>query len=131
MAEVTMFLWVLAAAAGMLMFGQWAAYGTPGEPSHSHLPEPLVLSHAVLAAVGALVWLVYLLVRAPTVAWLGFALASAVSMLGLVMFARWLPVRGSDEDYPEQYFPVPVVAVHGMFAVAIVVLTLFSALGIG
>lgn len=130
MAEATMFLWVLAAAAGLLMFGEWLSSSGEAGKSRSHLPEPLLLTHLGMAAAGTLVWIVYLLVRSSTVAWTGFGLAAATVTLGTGLFVRWLPVRESPE-VAESGFPVPVVAAHGAFATAIVVLTLLTALGVG
>lgn len=62
-------------------------------------------------------------------AWLASVLLLPVALLGLTMLARWLPARGGDRA--ESRFPVPVVAGHGLLAVATVVLVLLVALGVG
>lgn len=81
---------------------------------------------------------------AHVLAWTAFGLLVPVALLGLAMFARWIPVhRGRaarpaaataapDREGPaEGHFPVAVVVGHGLAAVTTVVLVLLTALGIG
>ncbi len=126
-----MVLWVLAAVAGFLMFGEWIAQGGNRRPSTSHLPEPLVLGHFLCAATGVVVWVLYMFAHTTSLAWTGFGFACVISFLGLRLFVRWLPVRAAEEELPEKYFPYPVVGAHGLFAAAILLLTLLTALGLG
>ncbi len=82
-----------------------------------------------------MVWIVYLVTDNRALAWTAFGLLVPVALLGFTLFARWLPARraavGGDQAPPEGHFPVPVVAAHGVLAVATVILVLLTALGIG
>jgi hypothetical protein len=97
-------------------------------------PQPL------LAAIGLVVWIVYLVNDSEALAWLAFAILAVVAVLGWTMFAIWARRRqaetsGAEGAAPgrpaEQHFPVPIVALHGVGAVTTVVLVLLTALGIG
>jgi manganese efflux pump family protein len=52
-----------------------------------------------------------------------------VAVLGDVLFFRWW--RSRHEPTPESGLPVAVVYLHGLFAVATVVLVLLVGLGVG
>lgn len=111
----------------------------------SHLPTPVVFSHLGLALVGLTVWVVYLLTDRQELAWVAVGVLSVIALLGVLMFARWIPVhRGPDEppSYapfprepvaapPEGNFPVAVVTCHGLLAVTTYLLVLLTALAIG
>lgn len=61
--------------------------------------------------------------------WIAFGLLILVAILGYLMFLRWR--RSRKEASPEAHLPVPLVYVHGLFAVTTIVLVLLTALGIG
>ena len=77
--------------------------------------------------------------------WIALIVLAPVAILGLVMFARWLPTYrsshatisaggGSDasgETPPERSFPVAIVGGHGVLAVVTVILVLLTMLGVG
>ncbi|RSM95625.1 hypothetical protein DMB42_49670 [Nonomuraea sp. WAC 01424] len=139
--------WLVTALGGFYMLGTWIARGgvRQQKTGESKLPAPVIFGHFLLAAAGLVVWIIYLFADATALAWLAFGLLVPVALLGFVMLARWIPVHrgrvarlGSGpapaEGAPvpaERGFPVPVVAGHGLFAVATVVLVLLSALGVG
>jgi hypothetical protein len=68
-----------------------------------------------------------------------------VAVLGFTMLARWRSTRAASAAVTttatgeqaqaavpaERHFPVPIIAAHGVFAVATVVLVLLAALEIG
>lgn len=127
--------WVLTALGGFLMLGLWLSRGG-ARGGGSRLPVPVVFGHFALAAIGLVVWIIYLVAGTPALAWTAFVLLLPVAVLGFVMLLRWLPVRGSRGDAggtapAEGTFPVPVVAGHGVLAVTTVVLVLLGALGAG
>jgi heme/copper-type cytochrome/quinol oxidase subunit 2 len=77
-------------------------------------------------------------------AWIALAILGVVALLGFTMFFIWAGQRqrasgtveahvaGSTAAEPaEQHFPVAIVAVHGMLAVATVILVLLTAAGVG
>lgn len=125
--------WVVTALGGFVMLGIWISRGG-ARGGASRLPAPVVLGHFALAAVGLVVWIVYLAAGGAALAWTAFVLLLPVALLGFVMFARWLPVRRESVTAPsgvpaERHFPVPVVVAHGLFAVVTVVLVLLGAIG--
>ena len=105
----------------------------------SQIRPPLILSHFALAALGLVLWIIYVFNDSDTLAWIAFALLLVVAVLGWTMFALWWRRRqagtgpvavadGSTGQPAEQHFPVPIVALHGLLAVTTLVLVLLSAL---
>ncbi|GHB69862.1 hypothetical protein GCM10010377_70720 [Streptomyces viridiviolaceus] len=138
MAIAPLITWVITALGGFYMLGTWLSRGGVRSGS-SRLPAPVVFGHFALAAIGLVVWILYLIADATALAWTAFGLLVPVALLGFVMLARWLPtyratraaVAEGGAEPAERYFPVPVVLAHGLFAVITVVLVLLTALGIG
>ncbi|GAA4487064.1 hypothetical protein GCM10023094_44820 [Rhodococcus olei] len=137
-------LWILAAGGGSVLLATWIAKGGARQPTTSRLSPGLVFGHFALAGAGLIVWIIYLVTDTTALAWVAFAALVVVAVLGLTMFIRWIPSyrAGSatrpgsvkepgTEAPPEKHFPVAVVAGHGVFAVATVVLVLLAALGVG
>ncbi|MGA5560302.1 hypothetical protein ACPCUV_03825 [Streptomyces platensis] len=134
--------WVITALGGFYMLGTWLSRGG-AKAGTSRLPVPVLFGHFALAAVGLLVWIGYVITAKDALAWTAFGLLVPVALLGFTMLARWLPVHrartaaatasatGEQQGPAERYFPVPVVAGHGLFAVVTVVLVLLTALGTG
>ncbi|MGW4350818.1 hypothetical protein ACWELJ_01885 [Nocardia sp. NPDC004582] len=145
MAIAALITWLLTAAGGFVLLGTWIAKGGVREPRTSHLPPPVIFGHFLLAAIGLVLWIVYLVVDSEALAWVAFGFLVPVAALGFVMLFRWLPVyraaRTADaEPAPisipagepaERHFPVLIVGGHGLFAVITVVLVLLTALGVG
>jgi hypothetical protein len=123
----------------------------------TRLPIPVISTHALLAVTGLGVWALYLLTDRDELTWLAAGILVVVAILGLTMAARWIGVYraygsqsrrahvsaavpvGVGAGYgahpgsriaipPERHFPLPVVILHGVFAVATVVLVLLTAL---
>ncbi|WP_327575937.1 MULTISPECIES: hypothetical protein [unclassified Streptomyces] len=131
--------WLITALGGFYMLGTWLSRGG-AKAGNSRLPVPVISGHFALAAVGLVVWIIYVITDEDALAWTAFGLLVPVALLGFAMLARWLPVHrarsaaaapGAESEPAERYFPVPVVAGHGLFAVVTVVLVLLTALGIG
>ncbi|WP_225630757.1 hypothetical protein [Streptomyces solaniscabiei] len=131
--------WVITALGGFFMLGTWLSRGG-ARGGTSHLPVPVIFGHFALAAIGLVLWIVYVVADKDALAWTAFILLVPVALLGFVMLARWLPVHRAratttataGQDGPaERHFPVAVVLAHGLFAVVTVVLVLLSALGVG
>jgi hypothetical protein len=113
------------------------------------------VGHVTLAVSGLAVWVGYLVLDRDVLAWTALCLLGAIALLGITMFARWIPVyRTADpvpqpalvtggaaepapaaqvvhDTPPEGNFPLVVVVAHGTFAVSTVVLVLLTALGVG
>ncbi len=135
--------WLITALGGFYLLGTWIARGALRSPGSSRLPAPVLFGHFLLAAAGLVVWIVYLAAGTRALAWTAFGLLVPVALLGLIMFARWLPtVRARHSvtpvgapgaaapaaEVPERHFPMPIVLGHGLFAVATVILVLISAI---
>lgn len=128
--------WVVAALGGFYLLATWLQKGglrqQRGGPSR--FPAALVFGHFLLAAVGLIVWLVFLFNASSGTAWLAFVILAVVALLGFTMFARWLPGRSgsasaqSGEIAAEQHFPLVSVLGHGAIAAVTLVLVLVAAL---
>jgi hypothetical protein len=141
--------WVVTALGGFYMLGTWIQRGgiRQQQTGTSRLPAPVVFGHFALAAIGLVVWIIYVVADKSALAWTAFGLLLPVALLGFVMLARWIPVYrdratagaattaagpGAETTVPaERHFPVPVVLAHGLLAVVTLVLVLLNALGIG
>lgn len=139
--------WLITALGGFYLLGTWIAKGGLHDRGSSHLPAPVLFGHFLLAAAGLVVWIAYLVAGSKALAWTAFILLVPVALLGLAMFARWLPsVRNRQPapvaaagapgaarpdmaaETPERHFPMAIVLGHGVFAVITVVLVLVSAI---
>ena len=124
----------------------------------TRLPVPVISSHALLAVTGMVLWTVFLMTGLPDLDWLVAAILGVVAVLGATMAVRWVGVYrayGTRSRHahaavpvpvgagfggtaappshraaipPERHFPVSVVILHGVFAVATFVLVLLAAL---
>jgi hypothetical protein len=136
--------WILTAAGGFAMLRTWISRGgmrNQGEGSTSSFPPALIFGHFLLAAVGLVLWILYLVLDSDVLTWVAFIVLIPVAALGFVMLARWIPVyqarvAGSStattgEGSAESHIPTLYVAGHGLLAVVTVVLVLLTALGVG
>jgi hypothetical protein len=125
-------VWIVTALGGFVLLGTWFTKRNTDTNEPSRIGPGLVLSHFALAALGLVLWLVYVLASdvgaLPTVALL---ILLAVAALGFTMFARWLADRRRDPvpDRPEQRFPVAVVGLHGLAGAVTLGLVAWVALG--
>jgi hypothetical protein len=137
--------WVLTAGGGFVLLAIWLSRGgmRQGGEGGSRIRPPLILSHFLLAATGLVIWIIYLANDSDTLAWIAFVLLAVVALLGWTMFAIWwqrrqrgrtaqeAPTNVESDAPPEQRFPVPIVALHGVLAVTTVVLVFLTAIGVG
>jgi hypothetical protein len=139
--------WVATAAGGFVMLAIWLSRGGMKQAAEagSRIRPPLILGHFLLAAVGLVLWIIYVATDSDALAWVAFVLLAVVAVLGFTMFAIWYQRRqrgptaatgvtgspGSSQTPPEQHFPVPIVGLHGLLAVITVVLVFLTAIGIG
>jgi hypothetical protein len=131
--------WVLTAGGGFYMLATWVSKGGTRQPRTSNFPPALIFGHFALAAIGLVVWIIYVITDTEGLTWVAFVLLLPVALLGFIMVSRWIPARRASAQAagtsavarPEQHFPVPVVAGHGLLAVVTLVLVLLTALGVG
>jgi hypothetical protein len=147
MAIASLIAWILTAGGGAFMLAKWVRGGGHRASTASRLPPAVVFGHFVLAAVGLVLWIVYVITDNHPIGWIGVALLAPVAILGFVMVARWASDRRSAsaagqqaavpgspsmlEEAPERSFPVAVVVAHGILAVATIVLALLALSEIG
>jgi len=140
--------WSAAVLAGLYMFAVWLIENDviDRHPAAGQVRPLVIFTHLLLAATGLTIWGAYLLLDDETLAWAAFALLTAIALLGLTMFAKWIRVHhepaplASGAQHPGQepvaipakgIFPVAVVAAHGLLAGSTMVLVLLTAIGIG
>jgi hypothetical protein len=146
--------WIITAGGGFFLLSVWLRRGGMRQQADrtTSFRAGLIFGHFLLAAVGLVLWLVYVVTDSEGLKWPTFGVLIVVALLGATMFARWLGVRGgaattaragagsaaspagaerSAEEPAERGLPVPVVALHGVLAVATVVLVLLTALEVG
>ncbi len=138
MSIAALITWVVTAGFGLTMLGIWLRNG--GSDA-THLRPPVLFSHFALAAGGLELWVVYLFVDITALAWVAFVDLLVVAVAGDLMAFRWtkdhrvaahaVGSMSAVEGLAEQRIPTPVVVLHGIFAVATVVLVLLAALGVG
>jgi hypothetical protein len=137
--------WLATALGGLVLLGTWLTRGgvRQAQTGTSRFPPGLIFGHFLLAAVGLVLWIVFLASdESSGLAWTAFVILVVVALLGFAMFARWLagrratvagaqPSAVGDSTAPaEQHFPVPVVVVHGLVGAVTLVLVLIAALSI-
>jgi ABC-type anion transport system duplicated permease subunit len=157
---VALIVWFVTALWGLYMLAVWLIENdaTRQGSAASRLPLPVILAHVTFAVTGLVVWVAYLLLDRPVLAWTAVGILGAIAVLGLSMFARWIPVYrmaddeisvpvgavsgvapgaahgavpgiGSLRELPaEGSFPLLIVLAHGAFAVSTVVLVVLTAL---
>ena len=139
--------WIATAGGGFVLLAIWLSRGgmRQGREGGSRIRPPLILGHFLLAATGLVLWIIYVANDSDSLAWVAFVLLAIVAALGWTMFAIWYQRRqrgpaaatgvtgepGSSETPPEQHFPVPIVALHGVLAVTTLVLVFLTAVGVG
>jgi hypothetical protein len=120
--------WIVTAGGGFVMLGIWLTRGGR-RPDGTRLAPALVFGHFALAAIGLVLWIIYLVAGGEALAWLSFALLLLVALLGFSMFAKWLSSRR--EQVAEARFPVPIVFGHGLLGAITLVLVLLAAIDAG
>jgi hypothetical protein len=141
--------WVITAGGGFAMLAIWIRNGGPAAGSRpgTRIRPPLIFSHMGLAATGLVLWIIYIAGDSDTVAWIAVIVLAPVAILGFSMLAIWLQrrnaaapvtpaagagaVQGGEDRPAEQHFPVPIVVLHGLLAVATLTLAILAAAGVG
>lgn len=124
--------WVLTAAGGFVLLVIWLKNGGMSQQEGGRIRSARILSHFALAAIGLVLWIVYVASDSSALAWIAFALLLVVALIGFSMLAIWLAQRSRREvAAAEQRFPVAVVGLHGVLAATTLVLVFLAAAGIG
>src|SRR4051812_21188929 len=95
---VALVTWVLTAGGGFAMLGLWLKHGGMRQDGGSgdRIRPPRILSHFALAAIGLVLWIVYVAADEDALAWVAFALLAIVALLGFSMLFIWLRQRSAE-----------------------------------
>ena len=119
--------------------------GLAPAPRRSRIPVWMIGSHAALALLGLYLWIYYVDREGEEGTGVGalpplvVGLLLVVASFGALMVRRWREGRSRlDEDEvpkaerpPEQHIPAAVMALHGLLAVATILLVFLTAVGVG
>ena len=94
MGYAALITWFAGVLAGLYMLTVWLIENdvTGQHAARSQLRVPVIFGHLTLAIAGLGVWVAYLVLDRDVLAWASVGMLSAIILLGLTMFARWLPV---------------------------------------
>jgi hypothetical protein len=139
MSTAALFTWMATVLAGLVLLVIWLMEYDRDYQSvaATRLPVLVISTHALLGIGGLLVWGFYLVTDTDPLAWATVIGLGVVAVLGLVMAGRWIGVyrayaapSSSPSQLvavpPERHFPRPVIVIHGLFAVATLVLVVFT-----
>jgi hypothetical protein len=139
-ALLALYAWIATVLVGLLLLIIWLMeYDQDFQSAAAtRLPVPVISTHALLGLGGLALWGFYLVTDADSLTLPAVVDVGIVALLGLIMAARWIqvirayPTAGSSLTRvvavpPERHFPRPVIVIHGVFAVATVVLVVFAA----
>jgi hypothetical protein len=94
MSVVALITWILTASGGIFLLAIWLI-----EYDHdfqraaaTRLPVPVISAHALLAMIGLVVWIGYLVADSDRLAWTAVAILLTGTTLGLIMAVRWISV---------------------------------------
>jgi len=134
-----LFTWMATVLAGLALVVIWLMeYDRESQSAAAtRFPVPVISAHALLGVGGLVVWGLYIVGDQERLGWATVADLGVVVVLGLTMAKRWLGVyrayAAPDSSPtrviivpPERYFPRPVVLIHGILAVATLVLVVFT-----
>lgn len=145
-------LWIITAAGGFYLLSRWIARGgTRRDRAGSRFPPALIFSHFLLAALGLVLWIIFIATASRGLGWTDLGLLVVIALLGFTMFARWVPTyrvsrralasahggtsasatatggeTSSAAEPAERHFPAPVVFGHGLVAAITVVVVIIS-----
>jgi hypothetical protein len=109
MGFIALITWFITVLGGLYMLAVWLIENdaTNQRNTASRLPLPVILTHMTLAIAGLAVWVSYLLLDRDGLAWTALGILGLIALLGIAMFARWIPVYRTSGAAAE---PVPVPA---------------------
>ena len=136
MASIAAALWLTTAIVGSYMLSRSVSGSrNAAGATVSDLPPLITYLHPTLALSGLAIFGAYIATYKEPLAWIAFADLLLVSVLGELLFAKWLKgKRRAASSSPvrrftaEQTIPVEIVALHGLLAGATILLVLVVAL---
>jgi mRNA-degrading endonuclease toxin of MazEF toxin-antitoxin module len=135
MSVAALITWLITAGGGFVLLVVWLKNGGMAQREKGRIRPAIILTHFALAAIGLVLWIVYVANDSSTVAWIAFALLLVVALIGFTMFGIWLSQRRGavavELQPAEQRFPTSIVALHGLLAATTLVLVFLAAAGVG
>ena len=102
---VALIVWFVTALWGLYMLAVWLIENdaTRQGNSASRLPLPVILAHATFAVTGLVVWVVYLLLDRPVLAWTAVGILVAIVFMILAGIVSAVFVRSHVTQYGEEF----------------------------
>jgi manganese efflux pump family protein len=132
--------WVLTAGGGFVLLTIWLRNGGMQQRESQRIRPAIILTHFALAAIGLVLWIIFVASDSTGLAWTAFVLLLIVALIGFAMLGIWLSQRrGRGVDVAaattgrpaEQSFPTAIVGLHGLLAATTLVLVFLAAAGVG
>ena len=127
-------LWFTTAVVGSYMLSRTVSGSRNASGATvSDLPVLVSFLHPALAVTGLAIFGAYMATYEAWFAWIAFGFLVVVSVLGELLFAKWLKGRKPTSSpvrrfTAEQTIPVEIVALHGLLAGATILLVFLVAL---
>lgn len=125
---VTVVVWLVTAGIGIHLLCLWLSGGglRRQKTKVTRFPTILIFMHPALGVSALAAWAAFALTARGGYVWLSLGLLCLATLLGFVMFTRWLG-GGRHARGAEQGFPLLAVILHGLAGVLTFVLVLLAA----
>jgi len=130
---VTLVVWLVTAVGGFTLIGIWLQHGGAGSAATRRFPKPLPFLHGLTAVISLVLFLVYIFADMDSLKIVTLVGLLITAVLGIAMFVMWLggarmrTASAGADSAPEDHFPTPIVTLHGIAAVATLVLYIVAA----
>ena len=133
---VTLVVWLLTAVGGFTLVGIWLQHGGLDTTRSRRFPRSLPFAHAAAAVISLVLFIVYWIADVDVLKPIVLIGLLLTAVLGITMFVQWVgkfrqPVPGSvgaaSARPAEDDFPTVLVAIHGVAAVATLILYIVAA----
>jgi hypothetical protein len=133
---VVLIVWLLTAVGGFTLIGIWLRHGGMDSAVMRRFPKGLPWLHGLSAVVSLVLFLAYLIADVDSLKPVVLIGLLVTAVFGFWMFALWLgknrqpaarAVGADAARAPEDHFPNGLVALHGIAAVATLVLYIVAA----
>lgn len=133
---VTLVVWLITAVGGFTLIGIWLQHGGMQSSTVRRFPKALPWLHGLAAVISLLLFVIYLFADVDGLKPVVLIGLLVTAVLGIWMFVLWLgksrqtmarAVGADAARAPEDHFPNAVVALHGIAAVATLILYIIAA----
>lgn len=133
---VTLVVWLVTAVGGFSLLGIWLQHGGMSASGIRRFPKALPWLHGLAAVISLVLFIIYLIADSDGLKPVVLIGLLITAVLGISMFVMWLgksrqtmarSVGADAARAPEDHFPNAVVAIHGIAAVATLILYIVAA----